>query len=80
MRSLGGAERIVGNGWFLGSFFSFFFFCGEGLSEIIFCSRISWLCSKPLFLVHLSTEYMKTNEIYFKNHSLFWILSASLFV
>lgn len=47
---------------------SFSFFCGEGLSEIILCSRISWLCLKPLFLVHLSTEYMKTNEIYFKNH------------
>lgn len=71
MGSSGGAERIVENGWFLGSLFSFLFFCGEGLSEIILCSRISWLCLKPLFLVHLSTKYMKTNEIYFKNHCYF---------
>lgn len=34
------------------SFSFFFFFCGEGLSEIILCSRISWLCLKPLLFIY----------------------------
>lgn len=39
--------------WIVSRAFLFLsFFCGEGLSEIILCSRISWLCLKPLLFIY----------------------------